>query len=768
MELKLIKSEPYVRQPVKNGYTDRFLKIKLDDLSLRSEDYPERIKDIFIGGSGFNLWLLWEAVRGIEHPDGPTKWNDPENALCIASGPLCGTPGFPGAGKSIVTSISPLSGLAGDSNVGGYFGAFMKFSGFDAMAVSGIASRETVIFIDGVNSRLEFYECSGLPDDSYGLTAGLAEFFDPEHPENISVVSTGPGAKNSNFGCINISWYDAKRGRHRLKQAGRNGNGTVMAQKNIKAIVGRWDSLKISDNDPADREALLKTIQWYNREIDERDPKMNRMSVVGTTHIVKYMNDAKCLPVNNFSLGSHPDAAGLYEDVFEKRFDKGFDGCWKGCKLACAHGIKGFVPKTGPFHGKEFFVDGPEYETIGACTTQGIFSPDAIIEFNLYCDAYGLDTISTGVTIGFAMDCFERGLIDVAYVQGLDLRFGNERASLALLHQIAEGQGFGRLAGLGVERLKQAIIADRNLSEKQTALMNDIAMASKGMEFSMYITKRSLAQQGGYGLANKNQHHEGWHIFSDMIHNRMPSFRQKADYLRWFAEWRDWFQKVGLCKLPWNDIEPADNKQSAEPAKVMGHVEKYRDLWNAVTGKNMTVDEILHNSRQGYTFHRLFNLRMGYGRRQHDAIPYRAMGPATIEEYLHDEENYDNDLAKAVSSEWPCDKAESLKNASRFIKNFDKLDLSSAEAVDAAFTEFMVLSMKNTETRLKVGILRRYRISAYEELKNVVYKKRGYNPDGVPTLKTLKLLKLYNLPGVKEVWQAYQKTRRKEKNDDHG
>ncbi len=118
------------------------------------------------------------------------------------------------------------------------------------------------------------------------------------------------------------------------------------------------------------------------------------------------------------------------------------------------------------------------------------------------------------------------------------------------------------------------------------AIMEDIGMEAKGLEFSEYMTKESLAQQGGYGLALKGpQHDEAWLIFLDMVHNFMPTFEQKAEALHWFPLWRTWFGLCGLCKLPWNDVVPADNKQTKEPAKVMQHVEWYTQYFNAVTGK---------------------------------------------------------------------------------------------------------------------------------------------------------------------------------------
>ncbi|MFU8770478.1 MAG: aldehyde ferredoxin oxidoreductase N-terminal domain-containing protein, partial [Desulfotignum sp.] len=398
MQLKEVKTESYERAEVKKGYTDQSLHINLDKNDIRIDPITAAVKEKFIGGRGYDLWFMWNAVKG------STRWNDAENTICISAGPLGGTPGYPGGGKSIVTAISPLTGAPIDSNVGGYFGPYKKFSGFDVIALTGKADEDTVILIDGIERKIKIFTATGLPDTAYDLSDGLTRYFDKEKPVNISVVTAGPGAENTYFGCLNFSWYDAGRKRVRYKQAGRGGIGTVFADKKIKAVVARFGAISMKSNNPADLDALKTVTKTHAKEIHELDPKQNRMALVGTTHLVPIMNDHDCLPTHNFKFGSHPEAAVIGEDVYEHIFDKGFDGCWRGCAVACSHGVKDFSPFTGPFQGKKVFVDGPEYETVAGCGSNlGIFDAHTILEINFYCDAYGLDTISTGGTIAFAM-----------------------------------------------------------------------------------------------------------------------------------------------------------------------------------------------------------------------------------------------------------------------------------------------------------------------------------------------------------------------------
>jgi len=699
LTVKEIKVHPYRKPEIDKGYTNQYLTVDLSASLVAIDPIPPEVKDRFIGGKGFDLWLMWHAVTGT------TRWDDPENAICIASGPLGGTPIYPGSGKSIVTTLSPLTGSVIDSNVGGYFGPYLKFSGFDALKLSGKGSGNTVLFIDGIEEKISILEITGLSGDAYGLSQELTDYFSNGKKGTVSVVSTGPGARHTRIGCLNFSWYDNKRKKARYKQAGRGGIGTVFADKGIKALVARWDKVAAGSNQPADLDGLKIVAKSHTRNIVKLDPKQNEMAKVGTTHLVPIMNDFDLLPVNNFRYGQHNGANAVGSAVYRHIFDPGFDGCWKGCTVACSHGVRDFVPFTGPYRGKRVFVDGPEYETIAGCGSNlGIFDPYTILEMNFYCDAYGLDTISVGTGIAFAMECFEMGLIDTGQTGGMDLSFGNRLSALDLVHQMADGNGFGVVVGQGVRRMKALFAEQFGADEK---IMADIGMESKGLEFSEYMTKESLAQQGGYGMALKGpQHDEAWLIFLDMVHNFMPTFEQKAEALHWFPMFRTWFSLCGLCKLPWNDIVPEDNKEMAEPAKVMQHVTWYAEYFSTVTGRKSGPDDLIAMSESVYNFQRIFNLKRGFGTRAHDNIPYRAMGPVTVDEYESRKERYDKQL-----------------------------------------TEEHDVDISGMETEEKVATLRRIREDRYKSLKSAVYKRRGWTEEGIPTLATVRRLGI-DLPEV--------------------
>ena len=685
----------YNLNKVERGYNNRTLYVNLSNMQVASKPVSQEMKEKFIGGRGFNLWLLWNALPR----DRIVKWDDPENEICIACGPLGGTPVYPGSGKSIAVSISPLTDTVVDSNVGGYFGPYLKFAGWDALEIQGKAKSEVIVLIDGDEGKVQIENASQLPSETYPITDYLAKKYGGENGRCVSIVSSGPGAEHTRFGCLNLSWYDAARKIHRFKQAGRGGIGTVLRNKRVKAIAVKYSGkISVDTNGPADPEMVKQVGTAHSQEIRNLDPTQNEMASVGTTHLVLIMNDFDLLPINNFRFGSNPEAEKLGREVYRKKFHKGFDGCWMGCAMSCAHGVKDFELKTGPYKGQKVFVNGPEYETIaGVGSNCGIFDADHVVEMNFYCDTYGLDTISVGTATAFAMECYKMGLIDKKATEGLDLRFGNKEAALELVHQMAKGVGFGVVIGQGIRRMKR-LFAEKYGADSR--VLQDIGMESKGLEFSEYVTKESLAQQGGYGLTLKGpQHDEAWLIFLDMVHNLMPTFEQKAENLHWFPMFRTWFGLNGLCKLPWNDVVPMDNKETKEPAKVISHVENYAKFFSAVTGMKIARDDLIFISERVYNFQRIFNLRMGFGTRQHDTLPYRAVGPVTGEEYESRAERYDEQLKEKLG-----------------------------------------YNPQGKSTEEKMAVLRKHRETEYERLKDAVYARRGWNANGVPTVKKVKAL----------------------------
>ncbi|HVN58613.1 MAG TPA: aldehyde ferredoxin oxidoreductase C-terminal domain-containing protein [Bacteroidales bacterium] len=706
----LLKKWNYSWKPLSRGYTDKILYINPGSLEIRDKDVPLQVKEKFIGGKGYGLRLLWDGTQP------GTKWNDPENEIIISSGPVGGITQYSGTGKSLVVSISPQTDSVIDSNVGGFFGPFLKFSGFDALELQGKAEQDVIIYIDGINHTVEIFEAPSEAVDSHILAEQLTAMFAENESEkkNIGVVSSGAAAANTLIGMLNFSFYDPKRKKVRLKQAGRGGIGTVFRDKKIKALVCKIPGVKGNLNNVVDLEPIMERGRRFNREMRELDDKQCQMRQAGTAHLMEVMNDHDLLPTMNYQYGCHPEAYKIDSSVWKRHFTQNIpDGCWIGCNMSCSKGADNFTVKTGPYKGEIVTVDGPEYENAaGLGSNCGIFNSEYIIEANFYCDTYGICTITWGTLLAFIMECFQRGILTGERTGGFELNFGDSDRALELLHMAARGEGFGKIAGTGIRKMKQLFIAK---GWGDAGLINDIGMENKGLEYSQYMSKESLAQQGGYAMTNKGpQHDEAWLIFMDMVNNQIPTFENKAEALHYFPMFRTWFGLVGLCKLPWNDVEPENNAQTDEPAKVPEHVDNYVTIYKAVTGREFDKFRLVQDSERVYNFQRIFNLRRGFGTRIHDRQPYRAAGPVTREEYESRAERYDKQLKEKC--------------------NYNPEDKSTDE---------------------KIAVLRKYREDQYEKLLDAVYLRRGWNSNGVPRIEFLEKIGM-DLPELIEVVKRYQ------------
>ena len=177
----------------------------------------------------------------------------------------------------------------------------------------------------------------------------------------------------------------------------------MFSDKGIRAVVARWAQVSVKSNNPADLEGVKTVARCHAQEIVALDPKQNEMARIGTTHLVPIMNDFDLLPTHNFQYGSHPASTLIGRDAFEKLFDPGFDGCWKGCTVACAHGARDFVPFTGAYRGDRCSWTARSTRPSPVAGRTWHFRSYTILEMNFYFDAYGLDTISVGTSLAFAM-----------------------------------------------------------------------------------------------------------------------------------------------------------------------------------------------------------------------------------------------------------------------------------------------------------------------------------------------------------------------------
>ncbi len=702
----------YEKVPVDRGYTDRLLAVDLGRQTLEIKEIPRSMREMFVGGRGYCLKLVYDGTTAA------TRYDSPENVLALAGGPFCGESGFAGTGKFIIGSISPLTGTFCDSNVGGYFFPLVKNAGFDAIAVTGVSPREVVVFIDDHQGTISLREAPVSDSSLLAAEALVEKWRDGSKPGTVAFVNAGQGSKNTFFGCINSVYYDQRRCRCRAKQAGRGGLGTVMRAKKLWGIVVKSDLGRGTGNQPADRRRVRDAGSQLRQVIKAVDPKELRLAQQGTTSLLDLMNNHDILPVKNYKFGRDERQKEVSGKIFEEKVfsQKHPDGCFPGCTLSCTKGCEAVTLRTGPHAGRTVAVDGPEYETAAAVTNLGIFDIQTIMEYAWYCDEYALDTISTGVTIAFLIESYQEGYLTREDTGGMELRWDDPDTLFALLHGMAAGKStFTREAGRGIRRLKdwvskRAAFRQGRSQEEVLQEVERFAMESKGLEFSMYITKESLAQQGGYGFALKGpQHDESWLIALDQIKNEMPTFAEKAAALRWFPLFRTWFNIVGLCKLPWIDVRHPQAAETADPAKNLPTVDYYLELVNSTLGTSKTLDDLLEESERCYLLHKLFNLRQGYGTREHDRIPLRAMAPVFIDEFHSRREYYLHYLEK---------------HAGVKINGQDDGELLTT--------------------------LQEHRRRQYEILTDTVYREKGFDSHGIPREETLERLG-FTAPEYREI-----------------
>ena len=708
----------YRRTVPEKGYTDHLLRVDLSRKSISVETIPQEMRERYVGGRGYCLKLVYDGTNA------STRYNSPENVLALAGGPFCGETGFVGTGKFIAGTISPLTDTFCDSNVGGHFFPLVKMAGFDAIAITGKSERDVMVVIDGDKGEMSIMDAPDGEVTLYGAERLIEEWQGNGKKTNIAFVTAGIGAKHARFGCLNSVYYDGRRNRCRSKQAGRGGTGTVLRDKGLWGILVKCNAPVANANHPADHEKIREAGHKLREVIRQVDPKAMRLANQGTTSLIDMMNANDLLPIHNFQFGKDEQAKNVSGLVFEKEVFKQNvpDGCYPGCTLACTKGCEGYTLRTGPFAGSQVGVDGPEYETAATATNLGIFDINYMLEYSWYCDQYSLDTISLGVTLSFLCEAYERGLLKQEDTEGLNLTWGNAEAALDLLHRIAAGKpGFAREIGKGVRHMKNWV-ADRaaiRLGSSRNSVLKELslfAMESKGLEFSMYITKESLAQQGGYGLALKGpQHDESWLIAIDQLRKELPTFEHKAEALWWFPLFRTWFNIVGLCKLPWIDVRNPQAQYTDAPSRNLPTIEYYLDLVNATFGTARTLDDLLLESEHSYMLQKLINLRQGFGTREFDAIPLRAIAPVFLQEYRSRKDYYD-----------AC-----LRDVAGF-----------------------ALDGKSDEERL--SLLQDYRRGQYEKLMDAVYRRKGYDQFGIPLDETMRRLG-FDTPEFVEIIKASRK-----------
>ncbi|MGQ9832598.1 MAG: aldehyde ferredoxin oxidoreductase family protein [Candidatus Villigracilaceae bacterium] len=495
-----------------NGYGGHILRVNLTTGQVKKEPTPPEVARDYLGGRGFGIYfLLTEVPKGAD-PLGP------ENKLIISSGPLSGLL-VAGGGKCDWTCKAPLTGGYASASMGGHFTAEMKYAGLDSIILEGISPKPVYLFID--DDKIELRDAAEYwGQGSITVEKKMKDKFG----EEFQIAVIGPAGENMvSFAHIN---HDFGR------QAGRGGVGAVMGSKKVKAIVVRGTkSVPV-----ADMEAYRKAGMALYKACKDAEG-LKEWTRYGTTIVTSWCNEVGALPTRNFSAGSFEGAQGIYGQTMREKIVVTDKGCF-GCPSPC-----GKYSKTKKYNS---YVEGPEYETIGLLGSNvGIDDIEAVAQANLLCDEMGIDTISTGNVIAWAMECYEKGIFTKQDTGGIELKFGNAEAVFKMIEMITKREGLGALLADGVKKASQEIGKG---TEK-------FAIHVKGMEQSGYQTHNATAMLLAYMTSDVGAHHNrAWAITYDIQVGREKVVPEKVARVIWLQHFRPMFDVLGACRLQWVEL----------------------------------------------------------------------------------------------------------------------------------------------------------------------------------------------------------------------
>jgi aldehyde:ferredoxin oxidoreductase len=560
------------------GYAGKVLRVDLTTRSHREEPLPEEIARDFIGGAGFTVKYLLDEVPPTCDPLGS------ENKLIYACGPFTGTK-VPCASRMAVNAKSPATGAVGVAMTGGHFPIELKRAGYDVLIVEGVAEKPTYLWIKDGDVRFRSAE------DLWGLQTGDCQQVvkDALHDQNVRISCIGPaGEKGSLLACIV----------NERRVAGRKGLGALMGAKNLKAIAVRGHAQMAI----ADAEVFKKARRRMLDAMKESPVLYPEFAKYGTSGNVDNCTALGIFPAKNWTATGEDDyPATIGMEVMDSR-GMGKTACGE-CPVACSQLRLAASP---PYAG--VLSEGPEYETLYSLGSMvGVDNPDAIIAADRVCDEFGLDTMSAGVTIAFAMELFERGLITTEDTRGLDLRFGNDEAMVALLRQMGEREGFGDVLADGV-KLAAARIGRGSAR---------YAMHVKGLELPAYDVRGAKGHGLGYATSFTGADHNKGYAIQEIFGLPFPypvdrfAARGKGALTMWNQDART---AVGDC--PTMCIFLLDT--SVAPFLF----ENTADLMRGTTGLPFTPEDVRRVGERVNNVARVFNTLAGFTRADDD-LPER-------------------------------------------------------------------------------------------------------------------------------------------------
>ena len=562
------------------GYAGKILRVDLTNQSVKEEAVSEELATNYLGGVGFAIKYLYDELK----PGTPAL--DKDNKLIFAVGPLTAT-GVSCTSRMAVASKSPLTNAMGVAFAGGHFPAEMKRAGYDMIIIEGKAEKLTYIAIKGGNVRFRSAE------KLKGMTTTDTQLFikDELGDQNFRVACIGPAGE----GLVPMACVINER-----RAAGRKGLGAVMGSKNLKAIAVRGAN-RPAIADPAKfREAR----QIMNKAMKDSHMLYPTFANTGTVMLYDHTTEMGIQPTKNWSVTGE---VNLVKDIGldAQQATKITKAYCADCPVGCGQ-VK--LVTEGPYAG--FLSEGPEFETaysLGSAT--GVSYLPAIIAGDRICDEYGIDTISAGVTIGFAMELYERGILTKQDTDGLELKFGNYEAMIEMLRQIAYKDGLGAILCQGTKKAAEQIGKG---SEKY-------AIHIKGLELPGYDIRGAKAHGLSYATAYTGGDHCRGYAIQEIFHIPVPeevdrfAIKGKGKLTKWNQDFRC---ATTDCPTMCGFI--------LDMALVGIACQNIADLVSAATGMPFTAEEVQQIGERVNNVARLFNGREGFSRKD-DTFPERIM-----------------------------------------------------------------------------------------------------------------------------------------------
>ena len=572
------------------GLHGKILRINLTDNKTNTEKFSESDAKFFVGGKGLAIDILYRELEPKIDPLGS------HNKLVFALGPINKT-GIPGDTRFVVAGKSPLTNIWGEGNCSGWFADGLKNAGYDALIIEGASN--SPVYINISDDEVEIKDAAHLWNKWSAETERVIK--EESRFKDIAVVAEGPAAEKL------VKFSAVTHTSHRA--AGRTGLGAVMGSKKLKAIAARGTK-KTEVAFPDKVKELQKKIVKETFE----SKFTSTLREHGQAGFLLDLNNDGILPTKNFQSGVFHGAEKISGQAMTKQILKSRESCPR-CPVACKRVVE---VKEGPFAPVLQEYGGPEYETLGALGSLLLIDNlEAVCRMNMLCNAYSLDTISTGVCIAFAMECYEKGILTKVDTGGLELNFGNANAAIKLIEKIAYRKGIGNILADGVKEAAKKIGHE---SEK-------FAVEIKGLEIPMHEPRGKKGLAVMYATSARGGcHMQSMHdpdiespnmapeIGMTKALNRFDTSRDKVLYLKKTGDWTAMINSIGLCSnIYWFGA-------------VYYRPHQLIEILNAVTDWGFTVEDFMTMGERINTFCRMFNVREGLTKKE-DTLPSRFMEP---------------------------------------------------------------------------------------------------------------------------------------------